>query len=386
MKQIKYILVFILLLGAMINAQEMTRWIIDVEVPDSTPEDAGIYIAGNFNLWNPADPAYKLIPVRTGLYTLAMNMYADNVEFKFTMGSWNEVEVLSNGSDRKNRSEKLEKDLVKKIYRVQAWSDQREITNISGNIEIIEDFPIPQLKRTRRLWIYLPPGYENSEERYPVLYMHDGQNLFSSTTAFSGEWEVDETMEKLIQKNKIDEVIIVGIDNDPEHRLNEYSPYIFEYSGIEFRPQANEYAAFIVETLKPYIDENYRTKTSREHTAVMGSSMGGLISVYIGVKYQEVFSKVGALSSSFGICKDELVEFIAAHPKKYPMQFWLDMGSKEMGNMDLKEYQIPVKKALIKAGWNKGQEVKFRVFQGAEHNEQSWNKRFDKVLKHLYKK
>jgi len=114
MKQINYILVFILLLGAMINAQEMTQWIIDVGIPDSTPDSAEIYIAGNFNLWNPADSAYKLIPVKTGLYTLAMNLHIDDVEFKFTMGSWDEVEVLSNRDDRVNRLEKLKKGFPEK--------------------------------------------------------------------------------------------------------------------------------------------------------------------------------------------------------------------------------------------------------------------------------
>lgn len=386
MKQLKYILVFILLLVAMVNAQEMTQWIIDVEVPDDTPDSAEIYVAGNFNMWNPADPAYKLIPIRTGLYTLAINMYMDNVEFKFTMGTWEKVEVLINSDDRDNRLEKLKKNFVRKTYEVQAWADKENISTITGNVHIIEEFYIPQLERTRRLWVYLPPGYENSDEHYPVLYMHDGQNLFSEESSYSGEWGVDEILEELIEKNKIEKMIVVAIDNDPLHRLNEYSPYLFEYAGLEFKPQASQYAAFIVETLKPYIDEQYRTKPTREHTAVMGSSMGGLISVYIGVKYQDVFSKVAALSSSFGVCKDGLIEFIETHPKKYPMHFWLDMGSKEMGNMDMDEYQIPVKDALIRAGWDKGQEVSFRVFHGAEHNEQSWNRRLDKVLKYLYKK
>jgi len=386
MKQLKYILVFILLLVAMVNAQEMTSWIIRVEVPKNTPLDADIYIAGNFNGWNPADPNYKLSPFKSGLYALKMTMDTNDVEFKFTMGSWEKVEVLANHKDRNNRSEKLEMNYVVGTYKVQAWGNKGNTSSITGNVKTIEKFNMPQLGRSRRLWIYLPPGYEDSDEHYQVLYMHDGQNLFSDKTSYSGEWGVDEVLEKLIEKNKINKIIVVAIDNDPLHRLNEYSPYLFEYEGMDFNPQADQYAAFIVETLKPYIDEQYRTKPSREHTAVMGSSMGGLISVYIGVKYQDVFSKVGALSSSFGVCKDGLIEFIETHPKKYPMRFWLDMGSKEIGNMDMDEYQIPVKDALIRAGWDKGQEVSFRVFHGAEHNEQSWNRRLDKVLKYLYKK
>jgi predicted alpha/beta superfamily hydrolase len=386
MKQIKYILVLILLLGALLNAQTMTNWVIHLEIPDITPENANIYMAGNFNGWNPADPAYKLNPLKSGLYGLKKTMNIDNVEFKFTLGSWDKVEVLFNQNDRDNRFEKLTKNFVRKTYKVQAWADWENTSTITGNVQVIEEFYMPQLERTRRLWVYLPPGYENCNDHYSVLYMHDGQNLFSEESSFSSEWGVDEIIEELIEKNEIEKMIVVAIDNDPKYRLNEYSPYLFEYAGLEFKPQANQYATFIVETLKPYIDEQYRTKPSREHTAVMGSSMGGLISVYIGVRYQDVFSKVGALSSSFGVCKDGLIEFIDAHPRKYPMQFWLDMGSEEMGNMDLNEYQIPVKNALIRAGWDKDQEVSFKIFQGAEHNEQSWNRRLDKVLKHLYKK
>jgi predicted alpha/beta superfamily hydrolase len=245
---------------------------------------------------------------------------------------------------------------------------------------------MPQLDRQRRLWIYLPPGYGSGTESYPVLYMHDGQNLFSGKTSFSGEWGVDETLERMIKRNKLEKIIVVGIDNDPEFRLSEYSPFPFEYSGRLFQPQASEYAAFIVETLKPFIDSTYRTKAGREFTAVAGSSMGGLVSLYIGLQYQHVFSKVGAISSSFGICKEDLIRFINKQSKKYPMRFWIDTGTEESEIMEEKDYQIPVKNALISAGWRRGSEVKFRVFRGAEHNERHWRARLDKVLKFLYRK
>ncbi len=368
-----------------LSAEGLKQWIIKVQVPKNTPEDTEVYIAGNFNGWNPADPNYKLLPLKSGLYGLMVTMDTNNVEFKFTLGSWEKVEVLATHKDRKNRLEELRTNYVTETYKVQAWADKESISSITGNVISINNFNMPQLKRSRRLWIYLPPGYENSDEHYPVLYMHDGQNLFDESSSFSGEWGVDETLEKMITNGKICKLIVVGIENHPEFRLNEYSPYLFEYSSFEFKPQAREYADFIVETLKPYIDNNYRTKPSREYTATAGSSMGGLVSVYIGVKYQSVFSKVGALSSSFGVCKDELVSFINEHPKEYPMRFWLDMGSEEMGNMDLNKYQIPVKNALINAGWNKENEIKFQIFPGAKHNEIYWRNRFDKVLKFLFK-
>ena len=386
MKQINYILVFILLLGAMINAQEMTQWIIDVGIPDSTPDSAEIYIAGNFNLWNPADSAYKLIPVKTGLYTLAMNLHIDDVEFKFTMGSWDEVEVLSNRDDRANRLEKLKKDFLRKTYKVQAWADRKNTSTITGNVEMIEKFDMPQLERSRRVWIYLPPGYKNSLKRYPVMYMHDGQNLFSDSTSFSGEWGIDETLEKMIKGKEIPKMIVVGIENHPRYRLDEYTPFPFEYHEQEINAEAQLYGRFLVETLKPYIDKHYRTKKGRKFTAVSGSSMGGLVSVYLALEYQDIFSKVGALSSAFGVCRDDLIGFIAQHPKKYPIRFWLDAGTEEGENMEIEINQIPIRNALIAAGWKEGREVNFKIYEGAEHNESYWRQRFGDVLEFLWDK
>ncbi|RKY52457.1 MAG: hypothetical protein DRP93_08105, partial [Candidatus Neomarinimicrobiota bacterium] len=365
MKQISYFLVVILLLGTSINAQTMTNWTIRVEVPNTTPKDADIYIAGNFNGWNPADPDYKLSFLESGLYVIELTMDTNDVEFKFTMGSWAKVELLSNNKDRPNRIEKLNKGFVAGIYQVEAWANRENRSTITGNIEIIEDFNMPQLGRVRRLWIYLPPGYKNSLKRYPVMYMHDGQNLFSDLTSFSGEWGVDETLEEMIKGKEIHKMIVVGIDNHPRYRLNEYSPFPFEYQNQMINAEAPLYGRFLVETLKPYIDKHYRTKKDRKFTAVSGSSMGGLVSVYLALEYQDTFSKVGALSSAFGVCRDDLIDFIAQHPKEYPICFWLDVGTEEGENMEIETNQIPIVNALIEAGWDKDCEVNFKIYKGA---------------------
>jgi len=257
MKQIKYILVLILLLGVLLKAQTMTSWIIQVEVPTNTPLDADIYIAGNFNGWNPADPNFKLSPYESGLYALKVTIDTNDIEFKFTLGSWEKVEVLANHKDRNNRLEKLETNYVVGTYKVQAWADRENRSTITGNVQVIEGFYMPQLERSRRLWIYLPPGYKNSLKRYPVMYMHDGQNLFSDSTSFSGEWGIDETLEKIIKGKEIPKMIVVGIENHPQYRLDEYTPFPFEYHGQEINAEAQLYGRFLVETLKPYIDKHY---------------------------------------------------------------------------------------------------------------------------------
>src|SRR5690606_36165183 len=141
----------------------------------------------------------------------------------------------------------------------------------------------------------LPPDYETSAKYYPVLYMHDGQNLFDVRTSFSGEWKVDEHLDSLFLLGDPG-CIVVGIDNGGTNRINEYSPWVNpQYGG----GQGDQYIEFLIETLKPYIDQNYRTLPDAEHTGIMGSSMGGLISYYGGLTNQNVFGRIGAFSSSF---------------------------------------------------------------------------------------
>lgn len=378
-------LIILLLQIFLLQAQEMTRWNINVRVPAGTPEDASIYIAGNFNHWDPGNAEYELNQRKDGKYHLDLLLPADTVEFKFTLGSWHEVEVELNGNDIENRNEDISGKDLKSTYRIKAWKTPGSKVDIVGDVRVIEDFKIPQLNRSRRIWIYLPPGYDKSNERYPVLYMQDGQNLFSDSTSFSGEWEVDEILEKMIRRKRLRGIIVVGIDNGGDQRLSEYSPKNFEYSGITIPAKAPQYAEFIVHTLKPYIDSAYRTLPDRENTAIAGSSMGGLVSVYIGVCYQEIFSKVGALSSSFSICPDEIVQVIRDNPKAYPMRIWLDMGAKELGRMDKEANQLLVLNALIEAGWHKGREVSYKVIPRAGHNEPDWSRRFHKVLRYLFK-
>jgi predicted alpha/beta superfamily hydrolase len=145
--------------------------------------------------------------------------------------------------------------------------------SLAPNVYILDTaFYMPQLGRYRRIWLYLPPDYHTSTRHYPVLYMHDGQNLFQEWSAFGEEWGVDETIDAMERK-----CIVVGVDNGGEHRLREYKLHDDEEFG---KGEGRPYLAFLVETLKPFIDRSYRTKTGREHTWIAGSSMGGLISLW----------------------------------------------------------------------------------------------------------
>ncbi len=219
------------------------------------------------------------------------------IQYKFTRGGWSKVEGDANGNPRPNRAFTYGNGQTVNIE-ILSWEDldgSSGTSTAAPNVQILStSFAMPQLNRTRRIWLYLPPDYQTGNRRYPVIYMHDGQNLFDNTTSFSGEWGIDETLNQLFPTDS--GAIVVGIDNGGSDRTNEYSPWMNpQYGG----GQGDLYARFIVETLKPYIDQNFRTKPEREFTATIGSSMGGLISYYLGLKHQQVFSKIGIFSPSF---------------------------------------------------------------------------------------
>jgi predicted alpha/beta superfamily hydrolase len=169
---------------------------------------------------------------------------------------------------------------------------------VSKNVTVIDTaFFIPQLKRTRRVWIYLPESYNASRlKKYPVLYMHDGQNVFDEATSFAGEWGVDEALDSLTEKTK--ECIVVAVDNGGDKRMNEYNPYDHKKFG---KGEGDKYVDFLVKTLKPFIDKKYRTLKDRPNTFIAGSSMGGLISLYAVLKYPKIFGGAGVFSPAFWV-------------------------------------------------------------------------------------
>ncbi len=183
---------------------------------------------------------------------------------------------------------------------IEEWHDRfpdRPKTSTAGkNVCIIDTaFLIPQLKRTRRIWIYLPDDYcDGTNKKYPVLYMHDGQNVFDEATSYSGEWGVDE----FLDATSLSKCIVVAVDNGAIKRMNEYNPYDNEKFG---KGEGDEYVDFIANTLRPFINKNYRTIKNKEHTFIAGSSMGGLISMYAVLKYPKLFGGAGVFSPSFWV-------------------------------------------------------------------------------------
>jgi len=240
-----------------------------------------------------------------------------------------------------------------------------------GKVAIVKDVASPQLNNKRALRIYLPPSYgENPAKRYPVLYMHDGQNLFDAkTAAYGAEWRIDETINGLVAMGKMDEVIVVGIDNTPD-RIPEYTPCCdAKYGGGKL----DAYERFVIDTVKPWVDANYRTLPGKENTALMGSSLGALASHLIAGRHPEVFSKAGALSGSFwwngGMAIDKL-------PARVPVRFYLDAGTRDDGLDDT----IKMRDAMLARGYRLDTDLLFFQAEGGRHNEASWAARVDKPL------
>jgi predicted alpha/beta superfamily hydrolase len=248
-----------------------------------------------------------------------------------------------------------------------------------GTLVKVSNFSSPQLGNTRTLRIYLPPSYGlNPLKRYPVLYAHDGQNLFEASTAFGGvEWRVDETANSLINNGQMDEVIVVGIDNGGANRIYEYTPCCDpQYGG----GGADVYERFILETVKPYIDQTYRTLPGNKNTAIMGSSLGGLVSFYIGRRHPEVFSKLAGLSSSFWWNNQMLTRQVEAATTKVPVNIYIDAGTSSDGLTETTR----MRDALAADGYVQGRDLYYYVAQGAGHNEGAWAARLHLPLTYLF--
>lgn len=267
-----------------------------------------------------------------------------------------------------------------------------------GTVQIIENFIMPELGRSRTLRIYLPPDYNEGSRRYPVIYMHDAQNLFTAeTSSFGAIWDAGTAVDKLYSENPEKAYIIVGIDHGNELRLSEYSPWYSEilHKGLphEILPggEGFKYIDFLVSTLKPFIDKKYRTLKDRNNTAVCGSSMGGLISVCAGIKYQNVFSKIAALSSAMYVTEEEIKDLIISTGKKQHMKIYMDVGTREAVDVKYPDAQRifmdgnkNVYSALKKIGFDDS-ELKFVIAEGGIHSETEWCKRFPGMLNWLFK-
>lgn len=364
----KYFLFLFLLAGYFPQAQYSVRLVV---TSATTKQSDDIYVAGTFNGWNPKDEKYKLKPFGGGrkgivLKDVSAGMYA----FKFTRGCMDKVECMADGRDIADRTLDVNADM-NQDFTVAGWKDdypQRpKPYTASPQVRIIDTaFKMPQLDRTRRIWIYLPKSYASSSKTYPVLYMHDGQNLFNEQTAFTGEWGVDESLDSIQQKTG-KECIVVGIDNGGDKRMTEYNPYDNAKFG---KGEGDLYVKFLAETLKPYIDGKYRTKKGPEYTFTAGSSMGGLISLYAVLQYPQVFGGAGVFSPAFWTAP-QIYDLAQKFTTPGTPKFFFYAGSKESDTM------VPDMNKMADILEKKDRFVMRRLVDPlGEHNEKFWRQEF----------
>jgi predicted alpha/beta superfamily hydrolase len=258
---------------------------------------------------------------------------------------------------------------------------------LSGNIQRHRAFASRILKNRRDVLVYLPPGYRRfSRTRYPVLYLQDGQNFFDAATAFNGvEGGVDETAQRLVAKKLIEPLIIVAIANRSEERIHEYAPTrgIIEQDGKgkkRSKGLARKYGQFLVEELKPYIDRKYRTKPAAEFTGLGGSSLGGLLTLSLGLWFSNMFTRLIVMSPSVWWDNEVIVKVVEDVDRKLPLKIWLDTGTKEKGW----ERTPTLRDALVEKGWILYNDLQYTEIKGGEHTEAAWAARVGPALRFLF--
>jgi predicted alpha/beta superfamily hydrolase len=235
----------------------------------------------------------------------------------------------------------------------------------------------------RDVIVFLPPGYDaEPERRYPALYLHDGQNLFDGATAFvkGQDWRVDDTAEALIREGSIDPLIIVGIYNAGAHRVDEYTPTRDRRQRAG--GDADAYGRMLTSELKPFIDRTYRTQPGPANTGLGGSSLGGLVTLYLGLRHPDVFGKLAVLSPSVWWDDRVILKTIRQTPIDPRLKIWLDIGTLE-GGKTVREARA-LRDELVRAGWKLGVDLQYSEIPEAGHNEAAWAARVDPFLRFLF--
>ncbi|HEX8069047.1 MAG TPA: alpha/beta hydrolase-fold protein [Pyrinomonadaceae bacterium] len=252
-----------------------------------------------------------------------------------------------------------------------------------GDIRTHADFHSRVLDNRRTVLVYLPPGYDAApERRYPVLYLHDGQNLFDGATAYiyGQDWRVGQTAQALIEAGAIEPLVIVGVYNMGHGRVDEYTPSYDR--GRNMGGRADAYGRMLVEELKPFVDANYRTRTEASATGLGGSSLGGLVTLYLGLRRPQTFTRLAALSPSVFWGGRQIIREVEQLQGRPPLRIWLDTGTAE--GWYVTEHARALRDALVIRGWTHGHDLHYLEAHGAEHNELAWAARVAPMLKFLF--
>ncbi|WP_298223333.1 alpha/beta hydrolase-fold protein [Flavobacterium sp.] len=343
-------------------------------------DDRPVYISGNFNHWHTQDLAFEMEKIGNGLYHYKFAhdfVYPDELLYKFTKGDWSEVEIDQYGNRTENRVCKQHKGVRKE--HVDKWRKNwlPFKQNFLPKVHLIsEEFEIPQLNKTRRVWALLPHDYEQSNETYPVLYLQDAQNLFNEKAKY-GNWEIDKKL-AVMSEYKIGKIIIIAVEHAEQDRIKEYNVG----KTVLGVGQGKKYIRFITDTLKPFVDKTFRTKTEREQTGIGGSSMGGLVSIFSGLMYPEVYGKLMIFSPSLWVVpKMDFTHIDFSEPSD--TKIYLYAGGDESATMI--EHVKKFKKRMIENEFvSSKMKIKLSINMQGKHNETYWSDEFPKAIEWLF--
>lgn len=360
-----------------------------VGVPEGTPADTELFMAGNVSALGPWQPnAFRMKRSDSGRFTAQLTLpKGTELEYKFTRGSWGGVEKSPDGEEIPNRRWRVEADAVIEVE-IAAWakSSAPRVNTGTGDLRW-RNFPSRVLQSDRRITVWLPPQYHASDSmRFPVVYLLDGQNVFDAARAAYGkEWRADETALQLAQS--FDTAILVAIDNSPE-RMNEYTPVPHSMNDRQVGGKADDYLRFLCEELKPWIDHQFPTRTEPEHTTLVGSSLGGLLVLHALSTRGDIVGNGVAMSPSLFWGESAVVKHAnswSPPPNAVsPSRLWIDMGTLEGKSEGGRKQLVDSAKELesiLRTRGGESLQVHLVIAEGAEHNEDAWAKRLPDALR-----
>lgn len=378
------------LVGLSSAAEAAVRF--EVRVPAGTPTDAVLQICGDrteLGTWS--GRGVRLTRLEDGRHVGEVELPAGTpFQFKVTRGGWDTVEKSATGEEIANRQAVATGGADTLAIVVAGWRDGFEKpvvrrSTITGDVRRHTAFP-SRFVSARDVLVWLPPGYDaQPKRRYPVVLFHDGQNVFDGATSFLPglEWGADETADRLIRDGRMAPCIVVAVANSPQRRED----YTNEVDGRYGGGRSAEYARFLIEELLPFLDRTYRTRTQADDRTVIGSSLGGLVSLDLGLQHPEVFGRVGVISPAVWWADRAIVARVTATGHR-PLRVWLDVGTEEStptadGHREWLESAEALRAALVGAGWREGRDLHYEVVEGARHQEPAWAARLDRVLEWL---
>ena len=339
-----------------------------------------IYISGNFNNWRTQDTHFEMEKIGTCLYHFKFDFdfeYPEKMLFKFTKGDWSDVEIDKYGNRTENRvceqKNGVSKQHVDKWRK--NWLPFKQ--NYLPIVQLISDeFEIPQLNRKRKIWALLPHDYQTTSENYPVMYLQDAQNLFNENAEF-GNWEIDKKL-AVMSEYKIGKIIVIAIEHAEANRIKEFNVG----NTILGNGEGKKYIRFITDTLKPFIDKQFRTKSDREFTGIGGSSMGGLVSIFSGLMYPEVYGKLMIFSPSLWVVpKMDFSKIDYSEPDK--TKIYLYAGGDESATMidHVKKFKNNM---TNNDSVDDKMKINLSINEQGKHNETFWSDEFPKAIEWLF--